>query len=82
MALFPVVNGVEVLMPPPPGWVVNFTNPTRDYVIEREVKWAFGIEYPIATLFLLQRLYTSIFLVRRFLIDDCALNPPFPPESD
>lgn len=75
MVLFPVVNGVEVLMAPPPGWLVNFTNPTRDYMTVRELKWAFGIEYPIATLFVLQGLYTSIFLVRRLSIDDCALHP-------
>lgn len=72
MTQYPVVDGVEVLLAPPSGWVVNFTHPTRDYVTERDIKWAFGIEYPIATLFLIQRLYTSLYLVRKFLIDDCA----------
>lgn len=69
---YPVVGGVEVLLAPPAGWVVNFSNPTRDNSVEREIKWAFGIVYPVATLFLFQRLYTSLFVVRKFLIDDCA----------
>lgn len=77
MALFPVVDGVEVILAPPAGWVVNFTNPTRNPIVEREIKWAFGIEYPIATLFLIQRLYTSLFLVRKFLIDDCEYSSTF-----
>lgn len=72
MASYPVVDGVEVLLAPPAGWVVNFTNPTRDSVVEKEIKWAFGVEYVIATLFLLQRMYTALVVVRKFLIDDCT----------
>lgn len=71
MTSYPVVDGVEVLLAPPDGWAVNFTNPTRNYLTQRQIKWAFGIEYPIATLFLLQRVYVSLFLVRKVLIDDC-----------
>jgi hypothetical protein len=73
---FPVVNGTEVLLPPPEGWTVNFAHPYRDDETKRNVLVAFGIEFPIATLFLLQRIYTSCFILRRFLIDDCKCLAP------
>ncbi|KAK8100597.1 hypothetical protein PG999_010971 [Apiospora kogelbergensis] len=67
---FPIVNGTEVLLPPPDGWTVDFTHPYRDEATKTNVFLAFGIEFPIATLFLAQRLYTSLFILRKFLIDD------------
>ncbi|KAK8034767.1 hypothetical protein PG993_009762 [Apiospora rasikravindrae] len=69
---FPVINGTEVLLPPPEGWVVNFTHPYRDESTKTNVFLAFGIEFPIATLFLAQRVYTSLFVMRKFLVDDCT----------
>ncbi|KAK8066072.1 hypothetical protein PG997_012819 [Apiospora hydei] len=67
---FPVINGTEVLLPPPEGWVVNFTHPYRDETTKTNVFLAFGIEFPIATLFLAQRVYTSLFVMGKFLVDD------------
>lgn len=73
---FPVINGTEVLLEPPEGWVVNFTHPYRDEETKVKVLVAFGIEFPIATLFLFQRVFTSAFIVRRFRIDDCRSPVP------
>ncbi|KAK7966993.1 uncharacterized protein PG986_001270 [Apiospora aurea] len=67
---FPVINGTEVLLPPPEGWVVNFTHPYRDESTKTNVFLAFGTEFPIATLFLAQRIYTSLFVMGKFLVDD------------
>ncbi|KAH6658352.1 hypothetical protein BKA67DRAFT_656549 [Truncatella angustata] len=67
---FPIINGTEVMIPPPDGWVVNFTHPYRDESTKTHVLWAFGIEFPIATLFLIQRIYTSWFVLRKVRIDD------------
>ena len=68
---FPIVNGTEVLLPPPEGWTVNFTHPSRDETTKTHVFLAFGIEFPVATLFLAQRVYTSLFILRKFRVDDC-----------
>ncbi|KAI0017938.1 hypothetical protein F4780DRAFT_781792 [Xylariomycetidae sp. FL0641] len=66
MAYF--VNGVEVIMPPPEGYVVDFENPSQ---IGRTEIFAVAItENIIAFLFLLQRLYTKLFIVGRFEADD------------
>ncbi|KAI1861312.1 uncharacterized protein JN550_010991 [Neoarthrinium moseri] len=70
---FPIINGTEVMLPPPEGWVVNFTHPYRDEQTREHVMWAFGVEFPIATLFLIQRVYTSAYLLRKFRIDDYLL---------
>ncbi|KAI1074747.1 hypothetical protein F5B20DRAFT_425452 [Whalleya microplaca] len=67
---FPIINGTEVLLPPPEGWVVNFSDPYRNEKTTHEVYIAFGLEYPVATLFLLQRIYTSLCILRKFRVDD------------
>ncbi|KAK6850174.1 hypothetical protein PG995_014007 [Apiospora arundinis] len=67
---FPIINGTEVLLPAPEGWTVNFTHPYRDDATKKDVFLAFGIEFPIATLFLAQRIYTSLFILRKWRIDD------------
>jgi hypothetical protein len=68
---FPVINGTEVLLAPPDGWVVNFTHPYRNEATKSHVHLAFGLEFPIATLFLIQRLYTSYFVLHKLQIEDC-----------
>ncbi|KAK8136651.1 hypothetical protein PG984_004591 [Apiospora sp. TS-2023a] len=67
---FPVINGTEVLLAAPEGWVVDFTHPYPDETTKIHVFLAFGIEFPVATLFLAQRIYTSLFVKRKFRIDD------------
>lgn len=70
---FPVVNGVEVAVPPPTGYRVDFENPETDASMVRNAYWIFGLEFAIATAFLGQRMYTNAVILRKFLIDDCKL---------
>ncbi|XXH00399.1 hypothetical protein Hte_006743 [Hypoxylon texense] len=70
---FPVTDGVETVMPPPPGWTVNFDHPTRDEDVAKEAFWITGFELLIATGFLGQRLYTKLFIVKKLQIDDYLL---------
>ncbi|KAF5580720.1 uncharacterized protein FSUBG_13324 [Fusarium subglutinans] len=67
---FPVVNGVEVAVPPPSGYRVDFENPLTDASMVRNAYWIFGMEFAIATAFLGQRMYTNAVILRKFLIDD------------
>ncbi|EMT73614.1 hypothetical protein NOF04DRAFT_18444 [Fusarium oxysporum II5] len=67
---FPVVNGVEVAVPPPSGYRVDFENPETDASMVRNAYWIFGLEFAIATAFLGQRMYTNAVILRKFLIDD------------
>jgi hypothetical protein len=68
---FPVVNGVEVAVPPPTGYRVDFDNPETDESMVRNAYWIFGLEFAFATAFLGQRLYTNGVILRKFMIDDC-----------
>ncbi|KAG8670662.1 hypothetical protein FPOAC2_07487 [Fusarium poae] len=67
---FPVVNGVEVAVPPPTGYRVDFDNPETDESMVRNAYWIFGLEFAFATAFLGQRLYTNGVILRKFMIDD------------
>ncbi|KAH7220529.1 hypothetical protein BKA60DRAFT_646351 [Fusarium oxysporum] len=67
---FPVVNGVEVAVPPPTGYRVDFENPQTDASMVRNAYWIFGLEFAMATAFLGQRMYTNAVILRKFLIDD------------
>lgn len=60
MSIFPTVNGVEVLLPAPDGYVVDLENPQRNLNIA--AYWAFGVGNFLALLLLGQRLYTKVFL--------------------
>lgn len=62
------VNGTMVLVPPPPGFVVNFENPQRQ--LETQVYTVVAVENVLALAFLLQRLYTRIYLMRLFQVED------------
>ncbi|KAH9897447.1 hypothetical protein F4778DRAFT_793540 [Xylariomycetidae sp. FL2044] len=71
---FPVINGTEVMLPPPDNWgAVDFDNPHYNYGTRTAIYWAFGWEYPLATLFLAQRMYTSFFILPRFRVDDVMI---------
>ena len=68
MAEFPVVDGVQVLLPPPEGYEVDFDNPQSQFKTEHYV--IFGLMGPIAFFCLLQRLYSKQFLATGLKIDD------------
>ncbi|KAL1792577.1 hypothetical protein ACET3X_009084 [Alternaria dauci] len=62
------VNGVITAIPPPDGYEVNFANPRRRLLTEAYV--IFTVENILAFVFLGQRLYTKIRLMKQFQIDD------------
>ncbi|KAF5024552.1 hypothetical protein F66182_3315 [Fusarium sp. NRRL 66182] len=67
---FPIVDGVQVAVPPPEGYQVDFDNPQTDAYMVRNAYWIFGFEFAIATVFLGQRMYTNAVLLRKFKLDD------------
>lgn len=69
---FPVIDGTEVVQDPPAGYQVNFENPMKDWATINSSYIAFIIEFTVAFLLLCQRLYSAIFILRKFLIDDCG----------
>lgn len=69
---FPIINGTQVLRPPPEGYVVDFENPTRQYVLEHY--FIFGIMGTLAFIALLQRFYVKMFLSKGLQIDDGELE--------
>ncbi|KAK6078494.1 integral membrane protein [Seiridium cupressi] len=64
----PVVNGVEVLLALPEGYVVDLANPQRKG--EHGAYWAYGIGTFLAVLFVGQRLFTRVFIGNGLQIDD------------
>ncbi|KAJ4983180.1 integral membrane protein [Stagonosporopsis vannaccii] len=65
------VNGTLTLIPPPPGYAVNFANPQRQ--LETQVYTVVVVGNLLALAFLLQRLYTRFCLMRLFQIEDGAV---------
>jgi hypothetical protein len=64
----PNVNGTETLIPAPEGYVVDFENPQIQYMVESYT--VASVEMTIAFLFLVQRLYTKIALMKSFQLED------------
>ncbi|KAA8618426.1 hypothetical protein PtrSN002B_002980 [Pyrenophora tritici-repentis] len=62
------VNGTITLIPPPDDYVVNFENPVRRLAVETYI--LFIVENALALAFLIQRLYTKIYLMKQFQVDD------------
>ncbi|RDI88115.1 hypothetical protein Vi05172_g1899 [Venturia inaequalis] len=64
------VNGTLTItiIPPPDGYVVDFANPQRRLVTQTYI--LFALENVLALMFLIQRLYTKIRLMKQFQIDD------------
>jgi len=62
------VNGTLTLIPPPPGYVVDFANPQRQ--LETPVYTVIVVGNLLALAFLSQRLYTRFRLMRLFQIED------------
>jgi hypothetical protein len=71
MASLPTVNGVPVVMPPPPGYVVDFENPQRNSEIE--AYWMCAIGNLLCLLFMLQRVYVRAVVQRSFHWEDGTL---------
>ena len=67
------VNGTTII-PPPPGYVVNFENPQRHLVAA--TYFIATIENVLAVAFLAQRLYTKIHLFKTFQIEDGSVPTP------
>ncbi|ETS84316.1 hypothetical protein PFICI_02341 [Pestalotiopsis fici W106-1] len=65
------VDGVEVIMAPPDGYVVNFANPPQ--IGKTEIVSVIIVENILAFAFLCQRLYTKIFLLKKFQIEDATV---------
>jgi hypothetical protein len=63
-------DGIMGTLPPPPGVNPNFENPeSQGY----RVVLAIAILFPLATIVLFLRVYTSVVIVRNFGTDDCKL---------
>lgn len=77
---FPVIDGVQVLVPPPEGYVVDFANPQTNAVLQHYL--VFGIGGTLALVALLQRYYTKIFLSKGLQVDDGACFSLLPPAPD
>ncbi|KAM0331306.1 hypothetical protein ACHAQA_002976 [Verticillium albo-atrum] len=71
MAEFPTTNGVQTIVPPPEGYVVDFEHPQQQKVLEHYL--IFGILGPLAFVALLQRYYTKIFLSKGLQMDDAFM---------
>lgn len=67
------INGTEVLIPPPDGYVVDFENPQQQFVIKSYTVAA--VEMTLAFLFLIQRLYTKVVIMKKFQLEDSKLQP-------
>lgn len=61
-------HGVVTVIPPPEGYVVDFSNPKRQGM--SEIYWIVAIGNILALAFLAQKLYTKICIDRRFQPDD------------
>jgi hypothetical protein len=64
-------NGTITIIPAPDGYVVDFDNPQMQYVAQSYIVAA--VEMTLAFLFLLQRLYTKIVIVKQFQLEDGEL---------
>jgi hypothetical protein len=68
MPEFPTVNGVTTVIPPPPGYEVNFANPQQKLAYEHYGLFAVGGF--LSLLAILQRYYTKIYLTKGLQMDD------------
>ncbi|KAF1979374.1 hypothetical protein BU23DRAFT_563564 [Bimuria novae-zelandiae CBS 107.79] len=64
-------NGTTAIMPAPEGYVVDFDNPQVQYIVETYAIAA--VEMTSALLFLIQRLYTKIALMKSFQLEDALV---------
>lgn len=67
----PMVDGVPVALPPPPGYEVDFDNPKRQSVHETYI--VAGVGMTMAFMFMCQRLYVKAFIRNKLGFDDALL---------
>lgn len=63
-----MTNGTRTILPAPDGYFFNFDDPQQTGALPSYL--SFGIEAPLATLALVQRYYTKIYLLGGLTIDD------------
>lgn len=68
MSGFPTVDGIRVLLPPPPEYIVDLANPQRNGDVG--IYWCYAIGSALALLFLAQRLYTRVVFDGGLQLDD------------
>jgi hypothetical protein len=61
-------NGIITIIPAPEGYVVDFENPQMQYVVKSYIVVA--VEMTLAFIFLVQRLYTKIAIMKKFQLED------------
>lgn len=64
-------GGQVTLAPPPDGYISNFANPQRQYV--DNLYWATGFLAGLTILFMAQRLFTNLWIQRKFALEDGLL---------
>jgi hypothetical protein len=67
------------VLPAPEGYVIDFDNPQRQAV--PHAYWIAGAGGVLTVLMMAQRLYTKIFLIGKFQMDDGEFSCPWPPEG-
>jgi hypothetical protein len=63
-----MTNGTLTIIPAPEGYIVDFDNPQVQFMAKSYTVAA--VEMTLAFLFLLQRLYTKIVIVKKFQLED------------
>jgi hypothetical protein len=71
MATFPVVQGVEVFMAPPEGYVVDFENPQQHTALVSYI--LAGVGMVMAMIFFIQYLYVKLWLMQVLDIETVLL---------
>lgn len=66
-----VTDGVMTVIPPPPGYVVDFDHPQRNG--DTAIYWVAGIGNLLALLFVSQRFYVNAWVRRKLGLDDACL---------
>jgi hypothetical protein len=61
-------NGTITIIPPPEGYLVDFENPQVQFVVRSYTVAA--VEMSLAFIFLVQRLYTKVFIMKKFQLED------------
>jgi hypothetical protein len=67
----PNINGTTTILAAPEGYIVDFNNPQTQYVVESYAVVA--VEMTLCFLFLIQRLYTKIVIMKSFQLEDGTL---------
>ncbi|KAJ1328868.1 hypothetical protein MN608_05597 [Microdochium nivale] len=66
------VGSVQVALPPPEGYVVDFNNPQRNLAID--AYWHFAIGNAFALLAIAQRIYVRLCIQRKVFLEDAFLG--------